>query len=256
MKIYGNNLGWSDNKNFNNKQSRTAREQYRKSVDTSKAEELNTSKVPYQPIYSSAYDGGELFGNFLGLVSPTRWAGAIGRASRGEGNTGTFVGRVLNNMLDPQNGARENQGIFSIGLSPTDEQWAAEHPTTSGLINGVLDFAAYGPKPRLRPKVKTKTTYGYPGRKFGKRPLVEVPLYEGELGLSPGVSIGKNATFEEGRQIGTTMIPGKKPMINPGTKVTHLKETPIGEHLVLDGGMSSMYPAVMFTTANKAGLIR
>lgn len=253
MKLYGNNLGYSKSPKLQNKQSRAAREQYRKDLNTSEIghiEEHKKSEVPY----ASSYDGGELFANFMGLASPTRWVGAIGRASRGEGNTGTYVGRVLNNMLDPQNGARENQGVFSIGLSQNDEQWAKEHPVVSGITNGVLDAAAFGPKPRFTKATEFKPNYGWIGRKFTTE-KVEVPMgiYEGNLNLPVGAAVGKRPFVELGEPISTyTKTVTRRKMSEPGTKyVKFVTERPTGKYDFswTDGAMDMM-PWITATTSN------
>jgi len=101
IKIYGNNLGWDKDPKLQTKSSRDARKKYRNSIDTSETGHTEKKTKKTETPYRSSYDGGELFANVMGLASPTRWVGAFGRASRGEGNTGTFVGKVLNNMLDP-----------------------------------------------------------------------------------------------------------------------------------------------------------
>lgn len=231
-----------------------ARAKYRKDIDTSEVG-YTGEKKKFEAPYVSSYDGGELFSNFMGLASPTRWAGAVGRASRGEGNTGTFVGKVLNNMLDPQNGARENQGIFSSGLAPTDEQWAAEHPVISGIVNGALDAAVYGPKPRFNRDFKFKTNWGYNGRQF-QTVKEEVPMgiFEGDLNISPGVSAGSNPYIQLGNQVGeTTKTVTRRVMTNPGTKyVKSVTEKPTGKYnFSWSEGMKDMFPWVTANTFNR-----
>lgn len=251
---YGNNLGYSGDPKLGTKKSMAARAQYRKDINTSEAG-YTGEKKKFQAPYVSSYDGGELFSNFMGLASPTRWAGAVGRASRGEGNTGTFVGKVLNNMLDPQNGARENQGIFSSGLAPTDEQWAAEHPVISGVVNGALDAAVYGPKPKFNRDFKFKTNWGYNGRQF-KTVKEEVPMgiFEGDLNISPGVSTGSNPYVQLGKQVGeTTKTVTRRVMTNPGTKyVKSVTEKPTGKYnFSWSEGMKDMFPWIEANTFNR-----
>lgn len=250
--LYGTHLGYSNDPKLQTKQSRAAREQYRKDVNTSEishTKEIKKSQVPY----SSAYDGGELFSNVMGLISPTRWVGAVGRASRGEGK-GNFVSKVFSNMLDPQNGARENQGIFSLGLASANEQWAAEHPTISGLTNGVLDAFVYGPKPRFTKEFKSMPRYGYRGRKFVTT-TEEVPMavYEGNLNISPGTTLGTKPYIELGKQIGeTTKTVTRKTMTNPGTRyVKYMYDKPTGNYsFSWSEGMKDMFPGVTAVTAN------
>lgn len=253
--LYGTHLGYSKDPKLQTKQSRVAREQYRKDVNTSEishTKEIKKSQVPY----SSAYDGGELFSYVMGMTSPTRWAGAIGRASRGEGK-GNFVSKVFSNMLDPQNGARENQGIFSIGLSKNDEQWATEHPTTSGLINGALDIATYGPKPKFTKEFISKPVYGHTGRIYGPKPQsVEVPvnIYEGELNISPGIALGKKPYVQLGKIIEKTTekVTPKRPIINSGKSyIKYYKDKPTGNYnFSWSEGMKDMFPWLTATTAN------
>ena len=251
---YGNNLGYSGDPKLGTKKSMAARAQYRKDINTSEVG-YTGEKKKFQAPYVSSYDGGELFSNFMGLASPTRWAGAVGRASRGEGNTGTFVGKVLNNMLDPQNGARENQGIFSSGIAPTDEQWATEHPVISGVVNGALDAAVYGPKPKFNRDFKFKTNWGYNGRQF-KTVKEEVPMgiFEGNLNISPGVSTGSNPYIQLGKQVGeTTKTVTRRVMTNPGTKyVKSVTEKPTGKYnFSWSEGMKDMFPWVTANTFNR-----
>ena len=252
IKMYGNNLGWDKDPKLQNKPSRSAREQYRKNVNTSETghvEQIKKTEIPY----ASSYDGGELFSNVMGLISPTRWVGAIGRASRGEGK-GNFVSKVFSNMLDPQNGARENQGIFSSGLASANEQWAAEHPTISGLTNGVLDAFVYGPKPKFTKEFKSIPRYGYRGRKFVTT-TEEVPMavYEGNLNISPGTTLGTRPYIELGKQIGeTTKTVTRKTMTNPGTRyVKYIYDKPTGNYnFSWTEGTKDMFPGVTAVTAN------
>ena len=255
IKMYGNNLGWDKDPKLQNKPSRAAREQYRKNVNTSEighVERVKKTEVPY----ASSYDGGELFSNVMGLISPTRWVGAIGRASRGEGK-GNFVSKVFSNMLDPQNGARENQGIFSSGLSSANEQWAAEHPVISGLTNGVLDAFVYGPKPKFTKEFISKPIHGYTGRVYGPKPQsVEVPvnIYEGELNISPGIALGKKPYVQLSKIIEKTTekVTPKRPIINSGKSyIKYYKDKPTGNYnFSWSEGMKDMFPGVTAVTAN------
>lgn len=72
MKIYGNNLGWSDNKNFNNKQSRTARENFRSQVVTA-PEEAPTTK--YNGVKSDGITGNFDAADFVDAIMPTNAIG-------------------------------------------------------------------------------------------------------------------------------------------------------------------------------------
>lgn len=248
IKMYGNNLGWDKDPKLQNKPSRAAREQYRKNVNTSeigRIEQVKKIEVPY----ASSYDGGELFSNVMGLISPTRWVGAIGRASRGEGK-GNFVSKVFSNMLDPQNGARENQGIFSSGLSSANEQWAAEHPVISGLTNGVLDAFVYGPKPKFTKEFVPKINYGYKG---GTRSVFqqEIPLYEGTLNISPGATLGKRPYVQLNKQVGTTTVIRRPYIKKPIRYVKSVTEKPTGKYnFSWSEGMKDMFPGVTVVTAN------
>lgn len=72
MKIYGNNLGWSDDKNFNNKQSRTARKDFRSQVVTT-PEEAPTTK--YNGMKSDGITGNFDAADFVDAIMPTNAIG-------------------------------------------------------------------------------------------------------------------------------------------------------------------------------------
>jgi len=67
-------------------------------IERNEASVLHPRKEPYHWEYSSAYDP-YMFGNIMGMFSPTNQIGAIARATRGEGAGNSWSQRYFDNLL-------------------------------------------------------------------------------------------------------------------------------------------------------------
>lgn len=135
-------------------------------------------------IYSSAYDP-YMFGNIMGMFSPTNQFGAISRATRGEGHGETWGQRYFDNLLGLTSSTAplQNKGLASV--SQTTEEMADAHPYINAGLNLVVDAATMGgltryPKQIVRGRVPTIR------HKYKRIPTtIEVPAEQGYLEANP-----------------------------------------------------------------------
>lgn len=137
-------------------------------------------------VYSSAYDP-YMFGNIMGIPSPSNQIGAITRATRGEGEGQTWGQRYFDNLigLTSSTAPLQNRGLASI--SSSTEAIADEHPYINAGINLVTDAVVFG-GPRRSPQmiIKGRQKYNTFTNKYKRIPTtVTVPVDEGYINANP-----------------------------------------------------------------------
>lgn len=181
--------------------------------------------------YSSAYDP-FMFGNFLGIFSPSNQIGAISRAYRGEGAGSSFIPKYVDNLvgLYDSKAPEQNLGLGSITSDLQEE--AKDHPNITAGANFAFDMLF--PGGGLKAATKTtilKNGIKTIGRKYKTLPstIERVPLYQGELEINPfSRQIG---TFtQNGKLAGSKMVTKKhRKMVDPGKQIPYAREVEVIE---------------------------